>query len=130
MSTTETFGLTRIGQIGVVVEDLERSTAFYRDKLGMKLVFDVPGRMTFFDCDGTWLMLALPEGEQSAGPGASILYFSVDDIERAHAALAGRGVEFESSPHRIADMGEYELWMAFFRDEESNLLALRSEVAK
>lgn len=132
MATTDTFRLSRIGQIGWVVDDLEASVGFYRDTLGLRFLFEVPGRMAFFDCDGTWLMLAPPEGDAAASGGASpgsILYFSVDDIERAHAALAGRGVEFVSSPHKVADLGEHELWMAFFRDPASNVLALRSEVA-
>ncbi len=37
---------------------------------------------------------------------------------------------FEDEPHRIADMGSYELWMTFFRDSEGNLLSLMAEVAK
>ncbi|MFW6078685.1 MAG: VOC family protein, partial [Gemmatimonadota bacterium] len=108
------------------------SVAFYRDTLGLRFLFEVPARMAFFDCDGTWLMLAPPEGDaaaaREASPG-SILYFSVDDIERAHGALKGRGVDFVSPPHKVADLGERELWLAFFRDPASNVLALRAEVA-
>lgn len=129
MATTGTFGLSRIGQIGVVIDDLERATAFYRDTLGLPYLFDVPGQMAFFDCDGVWLMLSLPEGETTVGTG-SLLYFDVDDIGAAHETLASRGVEFDAVPHRIADMGSYELWMAFFRDPDANVLALRSRVAK
>lgn len=127
--TDETFSLSRIGQIAVVVHDLERSTAFYRDTLGLPVAYEVPGRMSFFDCDGTWLMLSLPEGEGQDHP-ASVLYFDVDDIGRAHRILAGRSVDFVQPPHKIADVGDRELWMAFFKDADWNLLALRSWVAK
>ena len=41
--------------------DIARSTAFYRDKLGVKHLFTVP-KMAFFDCGGIRLMLAVPEG--------------------------------------------------------------------
>lgn len=54
----------------------------------------------------------------------------MDDIAAAHLALVERGVEFIGAPHRIADMGSYELWMAFFRDLDRNPMALRSDVKK
>jgi methylmalonyl-CoA/ethylmalonyl-CoA epimerase len=85
--------------------------------------------MAFFDCGGVRLMLSLPEG---GGPdrAGSVLYFRVEDLERAHRVLGERGVEFVRPPHRVADLGSHELWMAFFRDPEETLLALMSEVPK
>jgi len=38
----------------------------------------------------------------------------------------GARVQFIATPHRIADMGSYELWMTFFRDPDRNPLTLRS----
>lgn len=129
MSSTEPFGLSTIGQIGVSVRDLARATAFYRDVLRLPFLFEVPGKMAFFDCAGLRLMLSVPESEEFDHPG-SILYFRVDEIDRAHRILAERGAEFERPPHRVADMGTHELWMAFFRDPEHTVLALMSEVPK
>lgn len=123
------FGLSKIGQIAVNAHDLERATAFYRDKLGMKLLFAVPPRMSFFDCDGIRLMLSLPD-KPEFDHASSIIYFNVDDIQHAVTALKQRGVEFEEEPQFVADMGTYHLWMAAFRDSENNLLALQSNVAK
>ncbi len=123
------FGLSRIRQIAQTAHDLERATGFYRDRLGMRLLFTVQGQFSFFDCEGTWLMVALPEGEGQDHPG-SVLYFEVAHLDDAYETLRSRGVEFVEVPHRIADMGSYELWMAFFRDTEENTLALRAEVAK
>jgi len=126
--TDTTFGLGRIGQIALAVQDVPGLTAFYRDTLGMKFLFDVAGKMSFFDCDGVRLMLSVPEpGLEQA---ASILYFAVDDIAAAHRTLVDRGVIFEADPHMVADMGTYELHIGFFRDPEDHLLALMSEVAK
>lgn len=120
--------LARIRQIAQVVHDVPAAVAFYRDKLGMKLLFEAPPRMAFFDCGGIWLMLSLPEAEFDH-PG-SCLYFEVEDIHAAFGALGSRGVEFIQPPHRVADMGTYELWLAFFRDLDRNPLALRAEVRK
>jgi methylmalonyl-CoA/ethylmalonyl-CoA epimerase len=52
----------------------------------------------------------------------------VDDIERAFQVLSSRGVTFEGKPHLIAKMPDHDLWMAFFRDPDSNLLGLMCEV--
>jgi len=126
---TSGFGLSTIGQIAVNAHDLERATAFYRDKLGMKLLFAVPPKMSFFDCDGIRLMLSLPDKPEFDHP-SSILYFNVDDIQAAVTTLKQRGVQFEEEPVAVADMGAYVLWMAAFRDSENNMLAMQSNVPK
>jgi methylmalonyl-CoA/ethylmalonyl-CoA epimerase len=120
-------GLAAIGQIAITVEDVDRAVKFYRDSLGMKLLFQYPG-MAFFDCAGVRLMLSAPE--QPGDRNSSILYFKVADIQATHGALAGRGVTFEGEPHLIARMPDHDLWMAFFRDPDRNLLALMSEVQR
>lgn len=119
-------GLGRILQIGVAVRDLDGMTAFYRDRLGLRLLFAAPG-MSFFDCDGVRLMLSLPErgSEQRHG---SILYLAVADIHAAHRELVARGVAFAGDPHVVHRAPGLELWIAFFTDPEANLLALASEV--
>lgn len=121
-------GLRRVGQIYMRASDLGRATAFYRDTLSIPFLFEVP-RMAFFDLSGVRLMLGEPEGPTFDHPG-SILYFDVPDLSGAHAALTSRGVAFDTAPHLIADMGDRELWMAFFKDSEGNQLALMSEIPK
>lgn len=125
---SDDFGLTRIGQIAINAHDLDRATSFYRDALGIKHLFSVPPKMSFFDCDGLMLMLSLPDKPEFDHP-SSILYFDVNDIHQATETLAARGVQFAEKPTFVANMGSYDLWMAFFRDSEDNLLALRSQVA-
>ena len=74
------FGLSSIGQIAITVSEIDQAIAFYRDKLGMKFLFQVPN-MGFFDCGGIRLMLTAAEN-----PGetySSILYFKVADIQQA-----------------------------------------------
>src|SRR5687767_44401 len=127
MSKNPDFGLNQIGQIAVNTHDIERATSFYRDALGMKHLFSVPPKMAFFDCDGVMLMLSLPD-KPEFDHLSSILYFNVNDIHQAAAKLGARDVKFEELPTLVANMGSYDLWMAFFRDSENNLLALRSQV--
>lgn len=109
------------------MHDLDGAVAFYRDTLGMRFLFQVPNT-AFFDCAGIRLMLGVPEPEFDHP--ASILYYQVPNIRSAHRVLSERGVRFEGEPHRIADLGDHELWLAFFRDADGNVLALMSEVPK
>lgn len=120
-------GLAVIGQVAITVVDVDRAVAFYRDALGMKLLFQFPG-MGFFDCNGVRLMLTV--SEKAREQYSSIIYFKVPDIQKAHAALSGGGVAFDQGPHLLARMPDHDLWMAFFRDLDGNLLALMSEVPR
>ena len=119
--------LSTIGQIAFAVKNVERAIAFYRDTLGMKFLFQVPN-LGFFDCDGIRLMLS--SGEQPDGASSSVVYFKVADILKEHQSLKARGVAFEQEPHLIARMPDHDLWMAFFRDPDRNLLALMGELPK
>ena len=116
----------RIGQIAIPVRDLERAVTFYADTLGLRLLFRAPPGLAFLDCGGVRLMLSAPAPGESAAAG--IIYYVVADLPAAYTALSARGVRFVDAPHRVARLPDHELWMAFCRDSEDNLLALMSEV--
>ena len=121
--------LNAFAQVAQPSRDLECSVSFYRDVLGGShtATFDPPG-LAFFDIGGVRLMLdAIPGAIDHEG---SPLYFRVDDLEGAVAALREAGVEIEQEPaltHRdeAGDFGPpgAEEWMAFFRDPDGNILA-------
>lgn len=121
-------GISRLGQVAINVHDLERATAFYREILGLRLLFTA-GALAFFDCGGIRLMLSRPEKPEFDHP-SSVLYFTVPDIEGAYRQMEAKGVRFEDKPHLIAKMPDHDLWMVFFRDSEENLLGLMSEVRR
>lgn len=120
--------LGQIGQIAVNVKDIERATRFYRDTLGMKMLFEFPG-LAFFDAGGVRLMLSRAEDPRFDHP-ASILYYKVSDIGGTHATLVSRGVKVEEVPHLIAQMPDHDLWIGSYRDSEDNHFALMSEVKR
>lgn len=126
-SVTANFGLGQIGQIAVPVSDIARAIAFYRDILGMRFLFQAPPGLGFFDCAGVRLMLDAPAKAESQNY-SSVIYYKVPDLHAAFATLSARGVRFEAEPRRLAKLPDHELWMAFFRDPDGNLLALMSEV--
>jgi methylmalonyl-CoA/ethylmalonyl-CoA epimerase len=125
-TATAGVGITGLGQIAINAHDIQRATAFYRDKLGLRFLFTA-GKLAFFECGGVRLMLDVAEKSEFDHP-SSILYFSVPDINAAHRQLLANDVRFEDEPHVIARMPDHDLWMTFFRDSEENLLALMSEV--
>ncbi len=130
MSSPNELHLTQLHQIAQNSADLERSIAFYRDKLGARFIaeFDPPG-LAFFDFNGTRLLL-------EKGATSATLYFWVDDIRSAYETLRSRGISFDSEPHLVHrdEKGTFgpagaEEWMAFFRDPDDNILVLASRTA-
>ena len=115
-----------IGQIAIRTHDLPTAVEFYRDRLGLEFLFDA-GHMAFFRCGDVRLMLAVPENADVDHP-SSIVYFRVGDIQSSHTELSARGVPFDDDPRLIARMPDHDLWMAFFRDPDDNLLGLMAEV--
>jgi catechol 2,3-dioxygenase-like lactoylglutathione lyase family enzyme len=114
-----------LAQVHIGITDMERSVAFYRDVLGIPLLFTVPAQsMAFFASGDVRLYLAVPEpGFASKGT----LYFRVDDIDAEHARLAGLGVPMADKPHVVHRDGPTELWMAHFPDPDGNHLVLMEE---
>ncbi|MDR7080108.1 catechol 2,3-dioxygenase-like lactoylglutathione lyase family enzyme [Neobacillus niacini] len=118
--------IQKIGQIGVPVKDLDRAVQFYKEKLGLPLLFTA-GTLAFFESNGTRLLLSLPESEEFAH-ASSILYFQVEDIHASYEELLSKEVTFIDEPHLIAKMGQTETWMAFLKDGEGNTHAIMSEI--
>lgn len=120
-------GLGSIGQIHLSVADVDRAIGFYRDVLGMPLLFRVPDQpMAFFDCGTVRLYLGVPESEAYRSRG--MVYFSVDDVDEAYRALSARGVRFLGEPHVVHRTADSELRMAFFADPDGNNLAIMADV--
>lgn len=114
--------LGKIQQIALVQHDVERAVSFYRDGLGLSLVFAMAG-MAFFDAGGVRLMLTKPSSPELDHKN-SILYFEVADCQAAYAALKARGVPFDGEPHLVGKTATHAMWMAFCRDPEGNVIGI------
>lgn len=114
--------LGKIQQIALVQHDVEAAVPFYRDGLGLPLQFAMAG-MAFFDAGGVRLMLTKPSSAELDHPN-SVLYFEVPDCQAAYDTLKARGVPFDDEPHLVGKTAQFELWMAFCRDPERNLIAI------
>jgi methylmalonyl-CoA/ethylmalonyl-CoA epimerase len=115
----------KIGQIALTVTDIARSKDFYQNILGMKFLFDA-GTMAFFQCGDIRFMIG---ASQEASPrGGTLLYFKVHDIHQTHEFLKEKGVVFHQRPHLVAKMPDHELWLAFLKDPDENILGVMSEI--
>ncbi|HWJ16068.1 MAG TPA: VOC family protein [Gemmatimonadaceae bacterium] len=117
---------SRIGQIAVTCKDVARASAFYRDVLGLRHLFDAGPKLSFYDCAGVRLMLTTAEAPEHDHPG-SILYYFVSDIDAVYRELAAKGVKFVDAPHVIAQLPDHDLWLTAFDDTEGNMLGIMEE---
>jgi predicted enzyme related to lactoylglutathione lyase len=115
-----------VAQIHVSVSDIDASVAFYRDVLGIPLLFQVPGQpMAFFASGDVRLYLGAPESAEFAS--RCTLYFRVEDIDAEHARLSEAGVTMLDKPHVVHRDGAVELWMTQLRDPDGHHLVLMQE---
>jgi len=117
----------KIGQIAIAITDLNKSVPFYRDILGLELLFEVPSGLAFFNCAGTRLMLTTLQGKEEDHK-TSVIYYKVADIHRSTGLLKSKGVNFEREPQMAAKMEDHDLWIGFLRDPDHNLIGLMAEI--
>ena len=111
--------------VSVPVTDLERSTAFYRDTLGLEQIgegqwpeFQLGENVSLYLIDPTNI------GQAFTAPHSSYIALRVADVGEARAELEDRGVAFEGD---VLDTGVCH--MAFFRDPDGNALMLHKRYA-
>jgi len=118
--------LSEILQIAITVSDVGTALPFYRDVLGLQFLFSPAPNLAFVQAGSARIMLSTPQGAGTPGHN-SILYFKVTDIAATHAAIVGRGAKNERAPQLVARMPDHELWGAFVRDPDGNLVGLMEE---
>lgn len=118
--------LSEIGQIAIIVSDVNHALTFYRDILGLTFLFSPGPNLAFLAAGTVRLMLTTPQGAGTVGHN-SILYFKVADIAAAHGSFVERGARRERAPQLTARMPDHELWLAFLRDPDGNLVGLMEE---
>jgi len=108
-----------INHIAVVVDDMEKSLAFWRDALGMDLheLRDVPAeksQVAFLPLAGSEIELVKPTTDDSGitkylakrGPGMHHICLEVDDIEGMLAQLKSKGIRLINEEPRLATDGK------------------------
>ena len=115
-----------IGQIAITVSDVAAAKAFYCDVLGLRFLFDAGQNLAFVAAGAIRVMLTTAQGHGTVGHN-STLYFRVHDIVAAYGSICERGAKAEHEPELTARMPDHELWLAFVRDPDDNLVGLMEE---
>ena len=107
--------------LSVPVTDLERSTTFYEETLGLERV---PGHGSWPEFQlgenvSVYLMDPTNIGQEFRGPNTAPIALRVPDVAETRADLESRGVAFDGE---TLDTGVCH--MAFFRDPDGNALML------
>ncbi|HTA38631.1 MAG TPA: VOC family protein [Candidatus Acidoferrales bacterium] len=100
-------------------EDIERSVAFYRDRLCLPLTARFED-FAFFDCDGTTLALsgALARGTPKSGTASEIV-FGVPSVTAAFDELRAAGIDFANEPRAVNG----NAWAVNLHDPDGHLLS-------
>jgi methylmalonyl-CoA/ethylmalonyl-CoA epimerase len=110
-----------IHHVAVVVDDMEKALAFWRDGLGMALheLRDVPAeksQIAFLPLEGSEVELVRPTSAESGiakylakrGPGMHHICLEVDDITAMLAQLKAKGIRLiNEEPRTSADGRKY-----------------------
>ncbi|MBA3401315.1 MAG: VOC family protein [Actinobacteria bacterium] len=112
--------------VSVPVTDLERSTRFYGETLGLPRASDDSGWPEFQLGENVSLYLIDPTniGQKFVGPHTASIALRVDDVEAARQALVAKGVAFHGDTF---DTGVCH--MAHFSDPDGNVLMLHRRYA-
>jgi catechol 2,3-dioxygenase-like lactoylglutathione lyase family enzyme len=116
----ETMRLSQISAIMLGVRDLSQALAFYRDKIGLKVIMQ-ESQLALLQC-GT-IMLGLSRGHAQAAThiaGATEVVFRVESVRAAHRSLTVQGVSFVTEPRQATSTD----WVAHFRDIDGHLLSI------
>jgi catechol 2,3-dioxygenase-like lactoylglutathione lyase family enzyme len=111
-------------QIGIQVTDLDRAITFYRDVLGLRLLFTAGG-IVFFQVGETHLMVE----HGKPGPSTTI-YFDDANLDGSRGRLEAHGIKLAGPTQTVQRTATYDLKLAEFSDPDGNPLALMGEVKR
>lgn len=118
----------KLVQVALTCRDQDRARAFYRDTLGLTLLFEA-AQMMFFQLDGLRLMIG-KEHEPGGAIGGSLIYFDAPDIDTLGPALEAKGVRFAGPANVVQRTDTHELKLREFFDPDGNALALMGMVPR
>lgn len=109
--------------ITLLVTDLERSIAFYRDMLGFFEIDGGDGSAVLAAGNTRLVLRAIPE---VAPINRRLVHVNLEvaDVEAMYDQLKAKGVRFTYAPRAVNRGNKLELWAAAFRDPDGHGIAL------
>jgi catechol 2,3-dioxygenase-like lactoylglutathione lyase family enzyme len=143
--------LISVNHTAISVADMERSLAFYRDLLGMKVAMDVEGtseklgvivglpgaraRIVMLELDNQRIELfqyrtpvgkPMPEGMAQCDNGLTHIAFNVTDLDGIYEGLKEKGVRFYSEPQVLRG----EMKVVYFKDPDGVTLEFMEDLKR
>jgi catechol 2,3-dioxygenase-like lactoylglutathione lyase family enzyme len=125
-----------LGYIVLFVEDLDRALAFYVDKVGLPVRFQDKGYAELAAEGSKLALLARSRvaeltgdahtGRPASGAHEGSVTLLVEDVNRVHRELAGRGVDFLGAP-KDRPWGQRS---AFFHDPDGHLIEIATNLPR
>jgi catechol 2,3-dioxygenase-like lactoylglutathione lyase family enzyme len=120
-------GLSSLGSGGfsvtLFVRELARSSAFYRDVLGLAEV-DTGKNSAVLARGESRILLKRVTDLQPVDRRVVHLNLEVPDVQAAYEDLKAKGVDFVHRPRVVSHGEQLELWAATFRDPDGHAIAL------
>lgn len=107
----------------LLVADLDRSVAFYRDMLGFFEIDGGDGNAVLASGQTRLVLRSIPE-VAPVNRRLMHLNLEVDDLQRVHDELRSKGVRFTYAPRAVNRGARLELWAAAFRDPDGHGIAI------
>jgi catechol 2,3-dioxygenase-like lactoylglutathione lyase family enzyme len=114
---------SRFEQVALTVTDIDAARIFYRDRLGLRLMFEA-NTMLFFDVGGTRLMIARDEARQRPARPVGIFYFHVEDFGAAFVRLQRMRATLIGAAETVQMTSSGSLRLQQFEDPDGNMLAI------
>lgn len=104
----------------LLVSDLEESTTFYRDRLGLDVVLDQGDCRILRVTDTAFVGICERAGDRDTG--TILLTLVTEDVDGSHQTLTEAGVPCEKEPQLNPT---YNVYHAFYRDPDGYLVEVQ-----
>lgn len=130
--------ITGLDTVAIVVSDVKRAVAWYRDVLGLRVAYigpsepnEDPAVQGSPDDPGHWVEMGAPRPmtrvhlcepeDQHTEPGPTGITFLSDNIMGNYARLKAKGARFLNDPRKM----EWGEWLCQFADPDGNEFDLK-----
>lgn len=102
-------------------DDIDRSSEFYHDMLGLPLVLEQAHCRLYKASEGGYVGVCA-SGDRPTTPDGIVVTLVRDDVDEFCAGLVERGIELEQAP---AQNERFAIYNAFLRDPDGHLVEIQ-----